>query len=108
MDTYLNIFNNRIDDLTKISINHRKNDGPGVIFCDFSNKEKMNVYFVPLYKDGSIYNAFPQEYVKYYLDRLEQLPNSFIFFNLYDEKENIHIEYDLDKKSTYSNYIKDK
>ena len=30
------------------------------------------------------------------------MPKSFLFFNLFDEKDQMHIEYDLDKKSNYS------
>ena len=103
MNNYINIFNTRIDDLIKISINHRKNDGNGVIFCNFTDKDKLDVYFIPLLKDGEICETFPKELVNYYIDKYKTMPSSFIYFNLFDNNENLNIELDLDKKSNYSN-----
>ena len=37
MEGYLNVFNNRLSDLIKLSITQRKNNGNGALFLDFSN-----------------------------------------------------------------------
>ena len=97
MDNYINIFKNKLDDLVKISINHRKSEGPGVLFCNFCQKEKMDVFYIPLSNPQS----FPQNHYKYYIEKFEKMPSSFIYFNLFDETNNVHIEYDLDKQSTF-------
>ena len=45
---------------------------------------------------------FPKELYNFYIDKINNMPKSFLFFNLFDEKDQMHIEYDLDKKSNYS------
>ena len=97
MENYINIFKNRLDDLIKISINHRKNDGPGVLFCNFTDKEKMDVYYIPLNDQ----NNFPKNHFSYYVEKFEKMPSSFIFFNIFDSNENVHLEFDLDKNSNF-------
>lgn len=93
----LNAVHKRIDDLTKISINHRKNEGKGVLFCDFSQKDNLNVFFISLYSEN-----FPREYLNYYIEKFSDMPASFLFFNIFNDKENMHLEYDIDKNSSYS------
>ena len=108
MDNYLKIFEKNLNDLIKISINHRKNDGQGVLFCNFTNKEKMDVYYLSLFESGERNNKFPEKYFNYYLEKYQKMETSFIYFNLYDDKQDINIELDLDKRNVnkYENIVK--
>ena len=48
MEKYLNVFQRRIDDLTKISITERKDKGNGVLFLDFCKENEMNCFYIPI------------------------------------------------------------
>ena len=97
MDKYLNVFQRRIDDLTKISINERKDKGTGVLFLDFSKENELNCFYLTLVDE-----KFPENVKKNILDRMEIAPKSMIYFFIYDNNnyERI-IEIDLDKNSNF-------
>ena len=95
MEKYVTIFNNRLDDLVKISIDNRKQQGPGVLFLSFCDKSKMDCFYIPLNKN------FPEKYIDYYKNKLETNPSSIIYFNLFDNDNDLNIEMDLDKKSDF-------
>ena len=104
-NNYISIINNRIDDLIKISINERKQHGNGILFLNFTNKEKLDVFYISLYKDtGTINESFPQELINYLIDKIKSVPPSVIFLNIFDENKNINLELDLEKDSEYTNY----
>lgn len=110
MDNYVNIVNNRIDDLIKISINERKEHGIGILFLNFCNKEKMDVFYIPLHnkeKDG-IHSDFPKDLIEYFTNKIKEVPKSVIFFNIYDDTESLNMELDLEKNSDYTNYCLNK
>jgi len=107
---YLNIFNNRLDDLIKISIDERKKQGNGILFLNFTNKEKLDVFYISLYdKDTHAINEkFPKELVNYLIDKISSTPPSVIFFNLFDDESNLNLEIDLEKDSEYTKYCLEK
>ena len=110
---YLNIFNNRLDDLIKISIDERKKQGNGILFLNFTEKEKLDVFYISLYEkvDGRELKQnenFPKELINYLIDKLESTPPSVIFFNLFDDESNLNLEIDLEKDSEYTNYCLEK
>ena len=97
MEAYLEIFKSRSDKLIQISINERKDKGDGILFLNFTNNEKLDVYFIEFYdkENDCINHKFPKNMVDYFKEKMTTLPNSVIFFNLYDDKENLNIELDL-------------
>ena len=110
---YLNIFNNRLDDLIKISIDERKKQGNGILFLNFTNKEKLDVIYISLYEkvDGRELKQnekFPKELVNYLIDKIASTPPSVIFFNLFDDESNLNLEIDLEKDSEYTKYCLEK
>ena len=48
MEGYLNVINNRIDDLVKISIKERQDKGFGVLFLDFTDKTNLNCFYLKI------------------------------------------------------------
>jgi len=96
MERYLTIVNNKIDELVKITINERKQHGLGVSFLDFSDVEKMDFRYVAVSNE-----LFPLEVREKYLERMTSVPKSIIFFLLYDNKDELLYEVDLDKNSTF-------
>lgn len=105
-NSYISIVNKRIDDLIKISINERKQHGNGILFLNFTNKEKLDVFYIPLYdkETNNINDSFPKELVNYLIDKIKSTPPSVIFFNLFDETNNMNLELDLEKDSEYTQY----
>ena len=106
MEGYLNVFNNKITDLIQISIKERSEKKTGILFLDFSNKDNLNVYYIPLIdKDsGEIHSNFPPSMVSSFIEKSKNVPPSVIFFYLFDEKDGMLLEYDLEKDSEYTNY----
>ena len=96
MEGYLNQVNNNLEDLIKISINERKQNGIGVSFLDFSEANRMDCRYVGLHNE-----LFPDSVRKRYQDRILGVPKSIIFFLIYDGNEEILFEVDLDKNSTF-------
>ena len=105
-NTYISIINNRMEDLIKISINERKQHGNGVLFLNFTDKEKLDVFYISLYnkETGTINESFPKELINYLIDKIKNVPPSVIFFNIFDEYKNMNLELDLEKDSEYTNY----
>lgn len=103
MEGYLNIMNNRINDLIQISIKERKDNGLGVLFMDFTDKLKLNCYFLKIDDEH-----FPLDLRKTIIERYENSPKSIIYFNIYDEDISEIVEIDLDKNSNFhSNLVKE-
>ena len=96
MEGYLNIINSRINDLVQISIQERKNNGLGVLFMDFTDKLKLNCYFLKIDDE-----KFPPQLRAQVIDRYENSPKSIIYFNVYDENISEILEIDLDKNSNF-------
>ena len=96
MQQYLSIINKRLDDLIKITINERKANGLGILFLDFSDKTKMDCRYASLSNE-----EFPQIVRERYYERITSLPNSIIFFLIYDGQEELLYEVDLNKNSTF-------
>ena len=101
MEGYLNVLNNRINDLVQISIQERKNNGLGVLFMDFTDKLKLDCYFLKI-DDQS----FPITLRDQIIERYKNSPNSIIYFNIYDENISEIVEIDLDKNSNYHETLK--
>ena len=110
MEGYLNVFNNRVSDLIKLSITERKNNGNGMLFLDFSNKEKLDAFYIPIIdkETGEINSSFPKQIVSKFLEKIKEVPPSVIFFFLFDEKEDLMLELDLEKDSEYTNHLLEK
>lgn len=96
MEKYLPFVNNRIDDLVKITITERKQKGIGILFLDFCDKEKFDCRYVGLSDEH-----FPQIVRERYAERMQMVPNSIIFFLIYDGTDELLYEVDLDKNSNY-------
>ena len=103
MDGYLNVVNNRIDDLVKISIKERKEHGLGVLFLDFQDKENLNCFFLKIDDEH-----FPLDIKPKIVERYENSPKSMIYFNVFDDKLSEIVEIDLDKNSNYHQVMKEK
>ena len=106
MEGYLNVFNNKVTDLIQISIKERSEKKTGILFLNFSNKEKLDVYYIPLIdKDsGEIHKDFPPSLVTSFIEKSKNVPPSVIFFYLFDENDGMFLEFDLEKDSEYTNY----
>lgn len=100
MEVYLKSVENRMDQLIQIYISERKANGEGVLFLDFSNKDKMDCGYIPFNNE-----QFPVQTRNKILERRENVPASIIFFNLSDSENELLLEIDLDKNSTF--YKKD-
>lgn len=96
MEAYLKIIESRMDQLIQIYISERKGNGEGAIFLDFSNKEKMDCGYIPFTSE-----QFPPELRTKILNRRAIVPSSVIFFNLFDDTNELLLEIDLDKNSTF-------
>ena len=84
---YTNIVNTRLKELIQIYITERKSKGIGMLFINFTNKEKMDVCYNPLYdKENECINSqFPPDLSS----RLtENKPSSIIYFNIFDSNGN--------------------
>lgn len=101
MEGYLNILQNRIQDLVQISIKERKQNGLGVLFLDFTKKEELNCFFLKIDDQH-----FPPDLKQTILDRFNNSPKSIIYFNVFDEKLSEIVEIDLDKNSNYHEHLK--
>ena len=95
---YANIINSRLKDLIQIYITERKQNGIGMLFINFTNKEKMDVSYNPLYdKENECINPlFSQDLLKYLTENNK--PPSIIYFNIFDANGNFIMELDLDKQ----------
>jgi len=107
---YLNVFNNRLDDLIKISIDERNVKGNGILFLNFTNKEKLDVFYISLYDKETkcINDNFPKHLINYLIDKIGSTPPSVIFFNLFNDETNMNLEIDLEKDSEYTKYCLEK
>jgi len=94
---YANIVNGRLNDLIQIYITERKQKGIGMLFIDFTNKDKMDVFYNPLYdKETECLNPqFPEDLSKCLTENVK--PPSIIYFNIFDGNGNFVMELDLDK-----------
>jgi len=99
LNIYVNIVNKRITELVQIYISDRKRLGDGMLFLNFTNKEKMDVFFNPINDNENecANTQFPEELMKYMNNR--DIPNSVIFFYIFDDTNNTILEIDLDKHS---------
>ena len=104
-DIYLKMIEKRIDQLVQIYISNRKENGLGMLFLDFCDKEKLDVFYNPLYdKEKECSNEmFPKKLISYVTDNKN--PDSIIYFNLFDNDGNFILKLDLDKNSNYLNQI---
>ena len=48
MEGYFNVIQKRLDDLVKISITERKNNGQGVLFLNFCDLSKMDCAYLKI------------------------------------------------------------
>ena len=106
MEGYLNVFNNKVSELIQISIKERSEKKTGILFLNFSNKDNLNVYYIPLIdkESGEIHSNFPPSLVSSFIEKSKNVPPSVIFFYLFDEKDGMLLEFDLEKDSEYTNY----
>lgn len=96
MEGYINQVNKHLEDLIKISINERSDKGIGVSFLDFSTANNMDCRYVAIGDE-----LFPGNVKERYYDRILSVPNSILFFLIYDGKGELMYEVDLDKNSNY-------
>jgi hypothetical protein len=96
MDKYINQVNNHLEDLIKIAIHERSDKGIGVSFLDFSTSNNMDCRYVALGDE-----LFPRNISELYQDRINNVPNSILFFLIYDGNDEVMYEVDLDKNSNY-------
>lgn len=66
MDYYLNVFESKLNDLIKISINERYANGDGVLFLNFVSKEKLDVFYNPLFdkKNDCLNGIFSKKHME--------------------------------------------
>ena len=104
-DIYLKMIEKRIDQLVQIYISNRKENGLGMLFLNFCDKEKLDVFYNPLYdKEKECANEmFPKKLISYVTDNKN--PDSIIYFNLFDNDGDFMLKLDLDKNSNYLNQI---
>ena len=102
-DIYLKMIETRIDQLVQIYISNRKEHGLGMLFLNFCDKEKLDVFYNPLYdKEKECPNEmFPTNLVSYVTNN--KTPDSIIYFNLFDNDGDFMLTIDLDKNSNYLN-----
>ena len=96
MERYINQVNQHIDDLIKIAITERNKNGIGVSFLDFTEVNRMDCRYVGLHD-----SIFPELVRERYADRMNSVPNSILFFLIYDGKDELMYEVDLDKNSKF-------
>ena len=96
MDGYFNVFDRRIDDMIKITIQERKTNGIGVLMLDFSDKDNLECGYLPINHPN-----FPEDIKRDYGKRMDYVPNSIAFFFLFDQNDTKMVEADLDKNSTF-------
>ena len=96
MEGYINQVNTHLEDLVKIAITERKQNGIGVSFLDFTEANRMDCRYVGLHSE-----LFPDTVRQRYKDRMLEVPNSILFFLIYDGKDEVFYEVDLDKNSNY-------
>ena len=98
---YSSIIESHITELIQIYLNEKNKKGIGMLFIDFSNKEKMDVMYNPLYdnKNDCINDNFPEKLSKLLNDY--KGPSSIIFFNIFDNEGNIVLSIDLDKNNKF-------
>ena len=96
MEGYINQVNQHIDDLIKIAITERNKNGIGVSFLDFTEVNRMDCRYVGLHD-----SIFPELVRERYADRMNSVPNSILFFLIYEGKDELMYEVDLDKNSKF-------
>ena len=96
MEGYINQVNSHIEDLVKIAITERQKNGIGVSFLDFTEANRMDCRYVGLH-DG----FFPEIVKQRYGDRILNVPNSILFFLIYNGENEVMYEVDLDKNSSF-------
>ena len=102
METYIEIFKKRADELIQISITERKSKGPGMLFLNFTDKEKLDAFYINFYdtENECINKNFPPELVEYFKEKRDTPAfNSTTYFHLFDEKQHLNLELDLDKNN---------
>lgn len=102
-NVYLKMIETRIDQLIQIYITNRKEHGLGMLFLNFCDKEKFDVFYNPIYdKEKEEQNKmFPENLISYVTDT--NTPDSIIYFNLFDNEGEFMLKIDLDKNSNYLN-----
>ena len=110
MDYCLNVFEKKLDDLIKISINERYANGDGVLFLNFVSNEKLDVFFHPLFdkKNDCLNNVFSKKYIDFYLDKFKNAPKSLLYFLIIEGEDELNMEVDLDKESGYTHSLLEK
>jgi hypothetical protein len=96
MEGYINQVNSHIDDLIRIAITERKKNGIGISFLDFIEADRMDCRYVGLHDP-----IFPDIVRERYSDRITSVPNSILFFLIYNGKDEVMYEVDLDKNSSF-------
>jgi len=98
LNSYANIINSRLKELIQIYITERKQKGLGMLFINFTNKDKMDVGYYPLYdqENECLNPQFPEDLSKYLTENNK--PPSIIYFNILDGNGNFLMEFDLDKQ----------
>ena len=96
MEKYINQVNSHLDDLIRIAITERKQNGIGVSFLDFTEADRMDCRYVGLHDE-----LFPELVRERYGSRMTSVPNSILFFLIYDGNDEFMYEVDLDKNSTF-------
>jgi len=96
MEGYINQVNQHIENLVKISITERQQNGLGISFLDFSKTNSMDCRYVGLSNQD-----FPAIVRERYLDIMTSVPNSVLFFLIYDGENELLYQVDLDKNSTF-------
>jgi len=102
-DIYLKMIETRIDQLVQIYITNRKEHGLGMLFLNFCQKEKLDVFYNPIYdKEKECANEmFPKDLISYVTDN--KTPDSIIYFNLFDNEGDFMLTIDLDKNGKFLN-----
>ena len=110
MEYCINVFDKKLDDLIKISINERYANGDGVLFLNFENKEKLDVFFHPLFdkRNECLNKIFPKKHMVFYIDKFKNSPKSILYFIILYNNEELNMEVDLDKESGYTKSLLEK
>ena len=89
--------------MLQIYITNRKEYGLGMLFLNFCNKEKLDVFYNPIYdKEKECSNEmFPKDLISYVTDN--KTPDSIIYFNLFDNEGDFMLTIDLDKNGKFLN-----
>ena len=91
-DAINHFFNEKVDEAIQIQITERKSNGRGVFFVHFKSEINVDCYYIPFHD-----KKFPQQYLQYFVERLEDPNlNSVLFFIFSNKDEHKILELDLD------------